>query len=105
MPVSGVYIVVCLDIKLCPAYVESRKVFGIVDSIGRTNKFCFFVLQFQLLILNSLCRGTARREISPIHQWRLARVGFCCCFRAIPTEHKTIRLDVLISKEISPFGA
>lgn len=53
-------------------------------------KSVFFILQFQLLISNSLCRGTARREISPIHQWRLARVGFCCCFRAIPSERKTL---------------
>jgi len=32
MPVIGVYIVACLDIKLSPAYVESRKLFIILES-------------------------------------------------------------------------
>lgn len=34
MPVIGVYVVACLDIKLSPAYVESRKLFINLESSG-----------------------------------------------------------------------
>lgn len=64
MPVSGVYIVVCLDIKLSPAHLGDRKAYGILDSIGRINKFCFFVLRFQLLISNSLSWHCSSRDFA-----------------------------------------
>ena len=77
MPATGVYIVACLEIFWSHAYVERRKLFIILESsasIGRRNNFLLFRSTFSAIDLK-LCRGSARREIFPIHQWRLARVG------------------------------
>lgn len=106
MPVIGVYIVSSLAIKLSPAYLESSKLYDFrVFSIYWMNKkkVCFSRSTFSAIDLELLCRGTARREISPTYQWRLARVGFCCYFSAIPSN--SVLLDAPRSQAISPFGA
>lgn len=58
MPVIGVYIVACLDMKLSSAYVESRKLFIILEfsaSIGWTNKRLFFSFYISSYWSQTLC--------------------------------------------------
>lgn len=76
MPVLGICIITCVEIKLSPAYIGNISSCNHrVSSPEEKNAIVLFVLHFHLLMINSFLSWLCSSWDTLNQEWRLARVA------------------------------